>query len=521
MMKIVKKIFKNNTDFSIGMNDFSNYCKNHILLIVITIVIIALAHGINIFYNNIGIDSQLFLQNPEYEYNWNELGRFGLLYERNALYLNPFSSYYAGILMFIFLVLSCILMYYTFYKISNKDFGLINICIPLLCFTHPVFVEQFLFKLQCAEIACSAFLTCLATLWIFTWIKNNNYIYSILGTLCLVICFASYQAFLFIYVTMCIFGFILLYEDEEERSYFKVILKLLVTFFIAFAIYELIINYLFKYVGLHNILHWRTESKKQVVLTILDHMKNVLIGSGPHYNLGYLFGIVFCIGVLIYKLIKDKNNAKSKIWYMLAFAMLIMSPFFLSMLQGGVPLLRSQLALPYAEAFLIMFSTYYFYKNNILKYVSLILIFCVFGAQMSISQTFYYTDMQKTDFEIEISNQLIHDLKERGIEEKSTIAIIGHKEPKLNKACITGEIAGISSYNVNYFAYPYYVYSTSDILGVWRCLGYDYKACSSKQAEEARRVVESEGMPNWPEEGSIKNCGEYYLIKLSDDDLPW
>ena len=324
----IKKIFKRSSNYSIGIKDFAEYCKAHTLIIVITIVIIALAHGVNIFYNNMGIDTQIFLLYLEYEYNWNELGRFGLIFERNALYLKSFSSYYAGVLMFIFLVITCTLMYYTFYKISNIDFGFINLCIPLLCFTHPIFVEQFVFKLQCAEIACSAFITTLATLWIFTWIKNDNYFYGVLGTLCLVLCFASYQAFLFIYLTMCIFGFILLCENKEKCSYIKIIMKLLTSFLIAFLLYEFIINNFFQYVKLSTIVRWKTVSKKEVILTILDHIKTVSIGSGPHFNLGYIFGIILCLGLLIYNLVKKEDTVLNKILYFLAFMAFFISPFF-------------------------------------------------------------------------------------------------------------------------------------------------------------------------------------------------
>ena len=516
----IKSLFKSDNEFEISLKDFCDYCKNHVLLIVITMLIITLAHGMNIFYNNLGIDSQIFIQNPTFDYNWIGLGRFGLLLERDVLYLNPFVSYYAGILMIVFIILACTVMFYTFYKISNKDFGLINLCIPLVCFTHPVFAEQFLFKLQCAEVACGAFITAISILWIFTWIKNNNYKYMILGIAGMVISFASYQSFVFIYITMCIFGFVLLNEDEKERSNFKTIIKLLVTFIISYIIYQIIIRYVFLFLDFD--IHWRHESKRAIVLTLIGHIKNVLIGSGLHYNLGYTFGLVICFAILIYKIIKGKDSIPNKIWYFLSFGMLFASPFFLAIAQGGTPLLRAQLALPYCESFLIMFSTYYLFKNKYAKYISLILIFCIVGAQMSITETFYYTDKFKNDFEIEISNQIVHDLKEQGIEEKSTIVVIGYKDPPFNKLCKVGEIVGASSYNSTYYAYPYYVYSTANILGVWRCIGYDYEGCNPEQAERARKVVEQEGnMPNWPSEGSIKDCGDFYLLKLSDDNLPW
>ena len=519
MKNKIKQLFKNENNIEVSLKDFRNYCVTHCLLIVLTVVIIILIHGINIFYNNLGIDSQVFIQYPDFDYNWEGLGRFGLLLERDLLYLNPYVSYYSGILMIVFLVLACVTMFYTFYKISGKDFGFINLCIPLICFSHPVFVEQFVFKLQCAEIGCAAFLISLATLYIFTWIKTNNYKYSIWGIILLVISFASYQAFVFIYITLCIFGFILLNEDGEKRSNFKTIVKLLVSFFISYIIYQYIIRHFFLYLNFD--IRWGQDSKKKILLTIIGHIKNVLTGSGPHYNLGYLIGLAICLIIMIYKIVKDDGTKINKLWYFLSFCMLIISPFFLAISEGSTPLLRSQLALPYCEAFLIMFSTYYLFKNEYLKYISLVLIFCVIGAQMSITETFYYTDVFKNDFEIEISNQIVYDLKERGISEENTIVILGYKDPPFNSICKPGETVGLSSYNANYSKYPYYMYSTGNILGVWRCLGYDYKECSGEQAERARIFIEDKEIPKWPEEGSIVKCDDFYIIKISEDNLPW
>ena len=340
-----------------------------------------------------------------------------------------------------------------------------------------------------------------------------------MGTACCVLCFASYQAFVFVYVTMCIFGFILLCEDGTKRSNLKTIVKLLISFAVSFTLYEFIIRYLLPYLRFDNAVHWYTESKRQIILTLLN--KNVAIGSGTHYNLGYIVGIVLCIGIIIYKLVKENDTIFNKILYTASFLMLFLSPFFLAFVQGGVPLLRSQLALPYTEAFLIMFCTYYLFKNKVLKYIPLVVIFCVFCAQMSITQRYYNTDIFKTEFEVDLSKQIIHELKSRGIEEKSKLVFIGHIDTPFNDTCKTGEIVGVSSYSANHYAYPYYFHSTGNILGLWRCLGYDYTSCTEEEITEARHIVENEEIPCWPKEGCIKDCGEYYLIKLSEDDLPW
>ena len=355
----------------------------------------------------------------------------------------------------------------------------------------------------------------------FAWIKTENFMYALLSLSCTVICFASYQSFVFIYITLCIFGFILLCEDGEKRSSLKVIIKLIIMFIISFLLYEFIIRNLMLYSGHDDVVNWYTMSKKEIIMIILDNIKNVMIGSGVHYNSGYSIGMALCIAIIIYKLIKDENSNYNKLLYVLSFIALFMTPFYLCIVQGGVPLFRSQLVLPFTEAFLIMFATYYGFKNRFFKYVPLILIFVVFCVQMSTMQRFYYTENYITEYEISLSNQIIKDLQSRGFNENSKVVLIGYKDVPLNSTCLTGEMVGVSSYNYNYAAFPYYLHSTDNILGVWRCLGYDYISCRPEEINEVREYLLKEEMPNWPEEGSIRKYNDFVIIKLSEDELPW
>ncbi len=355
----------------------------------------------------------------------------------------------------------------------------------------------------------------------FAWIKTNNFIYALLSLPCAIMSFASYQTFVFIYITLCIFGFILLCDDRQKRSSLKVIIKLIFMFVLSFVLYEFIIRNLMLYSGHNDVINWHTMSKKQIVTIILDNIKNVLIGSGVHYNLGYSFGLALCVAIIIYKLIKDKDSNYNKLLYVLSFFAFFMTPFYLCVVQGGVPLYRSQLVLPFTEAFLIMFATYYGFKNRFIKFAPLLLIFLVFCSQMSITQRFYYTENYKTEYEISLSNQIIKDLQTRGINENSKVVLIGRKEVPFNSTCLIGEMVGASSYSYNCATYPYYLHSTDNILGVWRCLGYDYTSCRPDEINEVRELLLKEKMPNWPEEGSIRKYNDYYIIKLSEDDLPW
>ncbi len=507
----------------ISLKDFSEYCKKHSLLIALTIFILLLAHGSNLFYNNIGIDTQSFIENPTFEYNWLGIGRYGLLIEKVLLGLSYYCPYYASIIFMLFLVVSNVILYYTFYKLSDKDFGLLNLCIPMLAFTHPVFVEQFVYMLQSAEIAFAISLTALSTLFIFTWIKDKNGFYCILGIVGLVICFATYQAFVPLYIAFCIFAFIMMFENNKnsnERN-FKTIFKLIITFAISLIAYKVTVKLLPSYSAyIDDSFFWGNYPLRTIYEFITGYMKDVIIGRGGYFNKGYIIGSIFLLIVAIYKLVKSKEDLKisEKILYILSILAFIGTPFYMIIAIGHAPFLRAQFILPFTEAFIIMYVSYYLFKNKTLKYIAIIGILFVFEVQMVKTQNLYYTDHMRNESDIQTAYEMSNDIKKHGIVEGNRIAIVGHRNAKLNPVCQIGETVGVSLFTMNYYAPPYYLNSTSGILRLFRCLGIMYYECSAEEMQEARKTAQD--MPVWPEEGSIKECNNYVIVKISEDELP-
>lgn len=519
----IKKVTKTDEEFTISLKNFSEYCKSHSLLIVLTILILFLAHGGNIFYNNLGIDTQMFIEDPTFEYNWLGIGRFGLLIERIVLGLTKYSPYYAGILFFLFLVLSNIVLFYTIYKVSNKDLGFINLCIPAISLTSPIFVEQFVYMLQYAEIASAIFLTALSTLFIFTWIKNNKIVYMFLGIAGLIISFASYQSFVGLYIAFCIFTFIMMFENEDSnhQNSLKTIIKLILTFVFSIIAYKIITKILPSNTAyIDDSFFWGNRPLREIYEFIKGHILEVLKGKGNYYNLGYSIGVILCLIIAIYKIFKEKSIQKTsnKIWYVLSMLAFMATPFYMVLAIGHAPLLRAQLILPYTESFLIMYATYYLFKNKWFKYLALVVIVYVFEVQMYMTETLYYTDKLRNESDIQIANEIIHDIGELGIKENNVLAIIGHRDAKLNNACITGETVGLSLFTMNYAVMPYYFNSSSIIIRLFNCLGYNYVLATPDQIQEARK--EAQNMPVWPEKGSIKSYNNYIIVKISDDELP-
>ena len=156
--------------------------------------------------------------------------------------------------------------------------------------------------------------------------------------------------------------------------------------------------------------------------------------------------------------------------------------------------------------------------NKWIKYIAMILIVYVFQTQMYMTGTLYYTEKMRNETDIQTAYEIIHDLGENGIKEKNVLAIVGHRDAKLNPVCKTGETVGISLFTTNYAAAPYYFHSSSIILRLFKCLGYSYNLATPEQIQEAR--VEAQSMPVWPAKESIKIHNGYVIVKISEDELP-
>lgn len=164
MLKLLKK------QFIEIVNEFKNiikYCENKTFTLFITFVILIVSHGYLLFNSNVGIDTDVFVNNPTNNYNWLEIGRFGLILEKSILNLNSFNMFYAEVLTIIFLFIFCILSYYTIYKLSGKDFKNLNLILPLICFTNPIWAEAFIFVIQIAQISFGLIIIILANLFIY------------------------------------------------------------------------------------------------------------------------------------------------------------------------------------------------------------------------------------------------------------------------------------------------------------------------------------------------------------------
>ena len=508
-------------------NEFSKiieYCESKTFLLLITFIILIVCHGYLLFNSNVGIDTDVFVNNPANNYNWMEIGRFGLIIEKNILNLKFFNMFYAEVLTIVFLFVFSVLCYYTIYRLSGKDFKNLNLILPLICFTNPIWAEAFIFVIQIAEISFALMLIVLANLFIYKGVLEKNRVSTIIGMSLLFLAMATYQSFIVVYIAICIVSFILVMENEEIKeekfSMLKLALFVAITFILTFAMYQITLKIL-KIENTYLINAWKTAtSKREVLKNIYYHCKAIILGEGLFYNLGLIISLIG-IGIIgIYNSIKNKKNTKLflKAIYYCVYLAFCMTPFLLTIYVGQNSVVRAEIYLPIIQALSTLYCAYFIKTkiNNSLINLLLIISICYLGMnQAYYLESLYYTDYLTRERDKELVYQIGHDIAEAGAELEDKLYFYGHYNGLDNNSIIRGQLIGTSAFEYAHTTDPMYYWSSQTIVYLLRAYGYKYNWVPADMARQAREIAAPETVPWWPEKEGIIKCDGYWIIKIN------
>ena len=511
------------TKINISIEDFIKYLESHLLLVVVTILILFLFHGYLLFSNSIIIDTDIFLQNPSTTYNWYQIGRFGMVFEKYILGMFNFSMYYAQIVFFIFAIAFLLTTYYVFYKISGKDFNIANLILPSVIFSSAIWAEQLMFFIQMAQIAFSCTLVSLSVLWIYKWCFDKKIEYLIIGLLSMALVFGTYQAFVAVYIMFCIFCFFLVYENEElseDLNMFILTIKLIVTFIIGFLLYQGIAALIgTDYTYLNSSNSWKWGNPKESIRMIKEHIIQILKGEGIFYSRFFSVVLILFIMLGIYKTIKNKNlkNKVQKTLYSLCYIAMCITPFLLTIYCGLAPVKRAQIYIPIFEGLLVFF-LFINANKRILKLGILLLVYVITTRQLYYLESLYYTDNLRYEHDVNFVEELELTLRENNVPQGSKLVILGHRVENFNPSCIKGDMISTQLATINRAVPPYYFWSSASVVTFLRNRGYQYNTPTQEEFEEAFK--NSEDIEKlWPEEGCITKYKDCYIIKVSHDNM--
>jgi len=522
--------------FEVVKEYFEKY-RSRILLMGLFVFLI---HGAKLHSGIVGIDTEdlIHIQKDFYG-GWLNTGRQGLYLLKWLTDSLQFQPYMAGLMTLLFLAAAVSAFFLLWDKVTGKMSPVWAWIVGgLFLISHPILTEQLYFTLQSVEISL-ALLNTVVVLYLITKYRECGGIWRmILGIALLVLNFSVYQAlvvvFIFGTVSVLLAESITKIKTEAEitgKELLKGIFPYLAVFVTAFLINSVITKLFFSVSDyLSGQILWGKFAIMDNFRAIAGHILKSLTGyEGIHYHFSFGLLCIMILGLVGYTVFSVKGEKKGSgivvLFYLVA---LLATPFLMTLVCGGAPVIRSQLVLPLLTGFLAYtvagmlaesFSQggktpFVIYK---IGFVVTVLI-CVVGiwSQTATTQSLYYTDEMRYEQDAALGRALISEIDRVRGRFNLPVVVVGNKPFTGNHACVTGEIIGKSFFDHDVEVEPKYYWSTRRIVGFFHVLGADYEQAAQSKFPGA--VAYSADMPVWPAEGSIQLYDSMVIVKLSETD---
>ncbi len=491
------------------------YNKKDVLLIYTLIAV--LLFGTRWTGRNVSIDTVIFANEPKTFYNWLDIGRQGLVLTKILFSPFGYNPYWEGFLTCLAMIIMAVLLLYYLEEVMKASISKLSCVIMLgIIESGVVFSLQYFFFMQIFEIYFSIILTLGSLICIYQWIFKKNIYSCIAGILLMIWAFSSYQATVPLYILCGIVGY-MFYEEDKISEHITMILKLVITFLIAFLINMIITKLFFNSSDyLDTMYAWKNGTALQ---NIKSHIEAVWTGkNGVIYNQHYkIIVIAYAIWALL-------NLKKIKLLKTLAAGMIILAPFYLTIYTGMHSVQRAQFNLLFCVAFSYMLLINKFSDLKLVKNILIVLSIVNILNQSYTTLKLFYTDDVRYQSDAQYAYQISESLKREGIEENTLpVVFIGKISAGSNNDCLEydqdySEYFGASIWGMNAGETPRYFWSTQLGSLFMQSLGIKYYNADETQVEEGRTIAKE--MNCWPQENSIKVVNEeYVVVKLSEDEF--
>lgn len=505
-------------------------------------------HGTKLLTGGIGIDTELVISNPGYEYpHWRDLGRWGLLLLKAVsgnLCYNPIFAAVATILVMCAAAIAFLALWDSAWgdSVTSPSYqDAIWTVAAVLWLSHPMLTEQLYFSLQSLEISVCFLLEAISLYFAYRWaIRRDSPLYAVLSTLTLIIPFACYQAMVVMYIfgtisvilTVTLSG-ITVGSDEAlaPRLILWQVLRFAAIFAVSFIANTAITMCLCGtgHGYFDSQVVWGSVPLSMCLRYIADGIIGPYIGHAgpdtaynqPYYHWSYglicLASLVAIIVTLARRHVRRGTAAMTiGLWISLQ-----VSTFMLLIIQGGVPFVRTRLVIPAAECFMAYMTLHVILRMTsesrtaVYKLAAAaVSACCIIGcyAQTQVTLRLYYTDSCRYDQDVALARDLIRRIEAVQGDGSYPIVVSGHVPFKPNNSCIIGETMGHS-----FFDWEDDPAKTTLRSVAWlNTLGARY-ACADSDAVSYCVTEYCPGLPSWPDAGSVQLCDSAYIVvKLSD-----
>lgn len=351
--------------------------------------------------------------------------------------------------------------------------------------------------------------------------------------------FHTYQTFVISYAVMVGFAYILLCisgvicEERRDVPWKALLMEHVIVFGATNAAGSIMTSIFFDSSGyIESTIFWKIASVDTCIKSIMKHIVLLFSGDKLMSFLGYeydhnifytAFYGVFSI-ILVCLMLKELLFNK-KLHYFVVFLATIciqFAPLLLTIYMGAIPSIRAQLIYPMVMILNMITSFILISRQKIkfLRYANIIVIAAMVIAlweQTSITLRLIYTDGVRSDEDIRFAESLNIRLMEMDAADKP-VAFIGGYENKLDLVCVRGHMIGQSVFDMFTEMEPHYAVSTWHTCSEMNAIGIYRKQASDEEVQFARKIALD--MPVWPHKDSIKDVGNFVVVKLGMDRWP-
>lgn len=249
---------------------------------------------------------------------------------------------------------------------------------------------------------------------------------------------------------------------------------------------------------------------------ILGQIYRAYVGEGTFYTIIYgILSVWVLIATVLY--LKKYKGMKLRWLYFCAVVFVQCCPFLLTIYMGDLPVIRAQFVYPFVMIGNIILLLCY-YRKEWMRSCIVLLALVMLWSQSKVSMRLIYTQDICEQEDARLAGYIEERIAQVS-DVKKPIAFVGEYTNQLNAACVRGEVIGISYFGQGNGALePHYWISTRTMLDKMQAAGRVFEMVTEEQMLEARKLALE--LPAWPAKGSVKDAGDFIIVKFSDDEWP-
>ncbi len=501
-------------------NNFIEFIKNNIYLVLFGIAFIFIFFGYDIFNFSLTLDEEVIInKNGNNTHLFKLSGRYGTYILRELFQLNDvFVVGLSSILSYCMLLISGLIFCYIINYIYNCTTKYIYVFFIGIFMSVPYIVTEYMsFSFFSTQMMFGMILVFLSLIYILYFNDNSKKIYLIYSTIFLTFTIMIYQAFLPVYITsVCIIMYLHTLNNQKSfREIFKLLMIYIAVFITGFIINTLIQKGILMYFGgnkdyINKIRGDDSFNLNSAFKGFTYAMKYIAYNREKHNFFFIATTWILMVIVFITNLFEiRKSNKVNKLLENFFLVSIIISPFLINfvLMRSLPPRVFLQAQLAYAFLWFVILNK--FKENKLQKIFVIGIASLLILNQAQIVNKINYSSIVRYELDKSMAHRLMDDIYSLDeYSDNKQIIFIGKYKHNENNLIEPSTLQGKS-----YFHYQ--TRAPHNIVNFFETLGYQIKVAGDEKRKELEATYKGQ-LNVWPRQNSILVTDQYIIVKLAE-----